>query len=117
MATAPLITRSGPSEHKTHKWLVGFAASLYNMMRNNAAAVGIAYLTNKLVSLEQVHQAYLVNHFSVFDAWRLSNLGQPTPGSTAFNYLPQLITGQKQGLGMVYGMIQAQAAMLSFNDL
>jgi len=85
VATAPLITRSGPSEHKTHKWLVGFAASLYNMMRNNA--------------------------------WRLSNLGQPTPGSMAFNYLPQLITGQKQGLGMVYGMIQAQAAMLSFNDL
>jgi MFS transporter, DHA2 family, multidrug resistance protein len=96
---------------------MGFAASLYNMMRNNAAAVGIAYLTNKLVSLEQVHQAYLVGHFSVFDAWRLSKVAPMEPGSTAFNYLPQLITGQKQGLGMVYGMIQAQAAMLSFNDI
>jgi hypothetical protein len=68
---------------------VGFAASLYNMMRNNAAAVGIAYLTNKLVSLEQVHQAYLVSHFSVFDAWRLSNVAPLEPGSMAFNYLPQ----------------------------
>jgi DHA2 family multidrug resistance protein len=96
---------------------MGFAASLYNMMRNNAAAVGIAYLTNKLVSLEQVHQAYLVGHFSVFDAWRLSKVAPLEPGSQAFNYLPQLITGQKQGLGMVYGMIQAQAAMLSFNDI
>ncbi|MGH8335926.1 MAG: hypothetical protein ACRETL_03695, partial [Gammaproteobacteria bacterium] len=96
---------------------MGFAASLYNMMRNNAAAVGIAYLTNKLVSLEQVHQAYLVSHFSIFDAWRLSKVAPLEPGSMAFNYLPQLVTGQKQGLGMVYGMIQAQAAMLSFNDI
>jgi MFS transporter, DHA2 family, multidrug resistance protein len=96
---------------------MGFAASLYNMMRNNAAAIGIAYLTNKLVSLEQVHQAYLVNHFSVFDAWRLSQAAPAQPGGLAFNYLPQLVTGQKQGLGMVYGMIQAQAAMLSFNDI
>jgi MFS transporter, DHA2 family, multidrug resistance protein len=87
------------------------------MMRNNAAAVGIAYLTNKLVSLEQVHQAYLVSHFSVFDAWRLSQAAPTQPGGLAFNYLPQLVTGQKQGLGMVYGMIQAQAAMLSFNDI
>ena len=28
-----------------------------------------------------------------------------------------MITGQKQGLGMVYGMIQPQATMLSFNDI
>ena len=27
------------------------------------------------------------------------------------------MTGQQQGLGMVYGMIQAQAAMLAFNDI
>jgi hypothetical protein len=28
-----------------------------------------------------------------------------------------MITGQKQGLGMVYGAIQAQSAMLSFIDI
>ncbi len=28
-----------------------------------------------------------------------------------------MITGQNQGLGMIYDMIQAQAAMLSFNDI
>jgi hypothetical protein len=31
--------------------------------------------------------------------------------------MPQILTGQKQGLGMVYGMIQRQAMMLSFNDI
>ena len=38
-------------------------------------------------------------------------------GSPTFKYLPQLITGQKQGFGMIYGAVQAQSAMLSFNDI
>jgi DHA2 family multidrug resistance protein len=96
---------------------MGYAASLYNMMRNAGAAVGISYMTTTLVSHEQIHQSYLVEHFSIFDAWKMSAGGAHTPGAHAFSYLPQIITGQKQGLGMVYAMIQAQAAMLSFNDI
>jgi DHA2 family multidrug resistance protein len=96
---------------------MGYAASLYNMMRNTGAAVGIAWMTNMLVSHQQLHQSRLVEHFSAFDAWRLSGTTQPMPGSPTFGFLPQLISGQKQGLGMVYGAIQAQSAMLSFNDI
>jgi MFS transporter, DHA2 family, multidrug resistance protein len=96
---------------------MGFAASLYNMVRNTAAAIGISYLTTMLVNREQTHQSYLVEHFSVFDAWRLSHVPAQLPGAHTFDYLPQLVTGQKQGLGMVYGLVQAQSAMLSFNDL
>ncbi|HJU29316.1 MAG TPA: MFS transporter, partial [Candidatus Binataceae bacterium] len=96
---------------------MGYAASLYNMMRNTGAAVGIAWMTNVLVRQQQIHQSHLVEHFSVFEAWRLSNMGQTMPGGPHFHYLPQIITGQKQGFGMVYGAIQAQAAMLSFNDI
>ncbi|MBF6560472.1 MAG: hypothetical protein IVW56_09295 [Candidatus Binataceae bacterium] len=47
----------------------------------------------------------------------VSNASPLQPGSPGFNYLPQIVTGQKQGLGMIYGAIQAQAAMLSFNDI
>jgi len=96
---------------------MGYASSLFNMMRNTGAAVGIAYMTNVLISQQQIHQSRLVEHFSVFDAWRLSNASPLQPGSPGFNYLPQIVTGQKQGLGMIYGAIQAQAAMLSFNDI
>jgi DHA2 family multidrug resistance protein len=96
---------------------MGYASSLYNMMRNSGAAVGIAWMTNMLIKQQQIHQSRLVEHFSAIDAWRLSNLGPAMPGSPAFSYVPQLITGQKQGLGMVYGAIQAQSAMLSFNDI
>jgi len=96
---------------------MGYAASLYNMMRNTGAAVGIAWMTNMLISQQQIHQSRLVEHFSVFDAWRLTNNGQGLPGAPKFSYVPQMITGQKQSFGMVYGAIQAQSAMLSFNDI
>ncbi len=96
---------------------VGFAASLYNLMRNTGAAIGISYMTTALVNHEQTHQSYLTAHFSVFDAWRMSAAGAQVPGAHTFQYLPQIITGQKQGIGSIYAMIQAQAAMLSFNDI
>ncbi|MBF6561029.1 MAG: DHA2 family efflux MFS transporter permease subunit [Candidatus Binataceae bacterium] len=96
---------------------MGYAASLYNMMRNTGAAVGIAYMTNMLLRNQQIHQAYLVQHFSVFDAWRMSGMGVRSPGAPIFRYLPEIVSGQKQGLGMVYGMIQQQSAILAFNDI
>ena len=96
---------------------VGQAASLYNMMRNTGAAIGISYMTTVLVDHEQTHQSYLVEHFTVFDAWKMSASPQLMPGSRGFDYMPQILNGQKEGLGMVYAMIQRQAMMLSFNDI
>jgi DHA2 family multidrug resistance protein len=96
---------------------VGYASSLYNMMRNNGAAVGIAYLTSRLVHNQNIHQSYLVQHFSAFDAWRVTNQMPWRPGSPVFNFVAQMVSGQKQQFGMVYGAIQQQSAMLAFNDL
>ena len=70
-----------------------------------------------MISHQQIHQSRLVEHFSVFDAWRMGSMAQQAPGAPVFQYLPQLINGQKQGFGMVYGMIQQQASMLAFNDI
>ncbi len=96
---------------------LGYAASLYNMMRNTGAAVGIAFMTNTLISNQQIHQERLAEHFSVFDAWRLGAAAPQAPGAPMFHYLPQIISGQKQGLGLVYGLIQAQSSILAFNDI
>jgi DHA2 family multidrug resistance protein len=87
------------------------------MLQQQGRAIGIAYMTNVLVSNQQIHQARLVEHFSIFDAWRLSNSGSYLPGSPTFHYLPQIILGQKQGLGLIYGVVQSQAAMMAFNDI
>jgi MFS transporter, DHA2 family, multidrug resistance protein len=95
---------------------MGYASSIYNMMRNTGAAIGIAYLTNMLVRNQQVHQAYLVQHFSVFDAWRMGSAPN-VPGAPTFHFLSQMVSGQRQGLGMVYGLMQQQSAMLAFNDI
>jgi DHA2 family multidrug resistance protein len=95
---------------------IGYASSLFNMLRNTAAAVGIAFMTNSLLSREQVHQSRLVEHFSVFDAWRLHTVGPHLPGSPTFQYLPWLPSGRQQ-LGAIYGLVQAQSAMLAFNDI
>ncbi len=95
---------------------IGYASSLFNMLRNTGAAIGIAFMTNTLLSRQQVHQSRLVEHFSIFDAWRLHNLGQHLPGAPVFNYLPGLPRTHQQ-LGMLYGAVQAQSAMMSFNDI
>jgi DHA2 family multidrug resistance protein len=96
---------------------MGYAASLFNMTRNTGAAVGIAYLTDMLLTHQQIHQSYLVQHFSVFDAWGMTNAPAYVPGAPPFHFLEQLVTGQRQGLGLVYHAIQQQSAMLAFNDI
>ncbi|MGH7915847.1 MAG: MFS transporter, partial [Candidatus Binataceae bacterium] len=96
---------------------MGYASSLYNMMRNTGAAVGISWMTNVLVSHQQIHQSRLVDHFTIFDAWRFSRQAPQMPGAPGFHYLPQILSGQKQGFDLIYGMIQQQAAMLAFNDI
>jgi DHA2 family multidrug resistance protein len=96
---------------------MGYATSLFNMLQQQGRAIGIAYMTNVLVRNQQIHQARLVEHFSIFDAWRLSNNGSYLPGSPTFHYLPQIIMGQKQALGLIYGAVQSQAAMMAFNDI
>jgi DHA2 family multidrug resistance protein len=96
---------------------MGYATSLFNMLQQQGRAIGIAWMTNMLVRNQQIHQARLVEHFSVFEAWKLSNVGARMPGSPLFHYLPQIVSGQKQGFGMVYQEVQAQAAMMAFNDI
>ena len=39
------------------------------------------------------------------------------PGAIHFNYMDQLVTGQKQGLAMLYGSVQNQATMISLNEI
>jgi hypothetical protein len=84
------------------------------MIRNAGASLGISLMTAILVSHQQIHQSQLAEHFSIFDAWRMQIAPPRMPGAPHF--LGQL-AGRKQGLAMVYGMIQAQSSMLSFNDI
>jgi len=91
---------------------MGYAASLYAVTRNLGAAIGTSYLTTLLIHRQQVQQSYLVEHVSVFN---LTRIVPPTGPRT--DLAQQLAAGQKEGAMMLYGLVQRQAMMLSFNDI
>jgi DHA2 family multidrug resistance protein len=96
---------------------IGYAASLYNMMRNTGSAIGISLVTNLLNSREQIHQSYLTQHFTAFDAWRADTAGPLMPGAPHFHLITGFPVQQAQGLAMVYQVVQRQASLLAYNDI
>jgi DHA2 family multidrug resistance protein len=97
---------------------MGYAASLYNMMRNTGSAIGISLVTNLLNSRLQVHQSYLTEHFTIFDAWRLDAAAPGRmPGVPMPNLIQGLNTNHRESFGMVYRTIQQQGSLLAFNDI
>jgi DHA2 family multidrug resistance protein len=93
---------------------IGNAAGIYNLMRNIGGSVGIASMMTCLVRGAQKHQAYLSQNV--------------TPGSSLVRALvhglqTKLISGgtdaftaHRKALGMIYGMTQRQASLLSYID-
>jgi MFS transporter, DHA2 family, multidrug resistance protein len=96
---------------------IGYAASLYNMVRNTGSAIGISLVTNLLNSQEQVHQAYLGEHVTSFSTWRIDKIGPRMPGSPVLDLTHGLITNRPRGLGMIYEALQHQASLLAYNDM
>ncbi len=92
------------------KFKMGRAASLYSVTRNLGAAIGTSYLTTLLIRRQQVNQSYLVEHITVF---KLPYMQMPG----GLNMGHEFAMGHKQGMMMLYGIVQRQAAMLSFNDI
>ena len=96
---------------------MGYAASLYGMMRNTGGAVGISLVSNMLNSREQTHQAYLAEHFTPFSAWRLDQIGPHMPGSPHLNLMHGLASHQIEGFGLISQSLQQQASLLAYNDI
>src|SRR5215469_5834744 len=92
------------------KFKMGRAASLYSVTRNLGAAIGTSYLTTLLIHRQQVNQSYLVEHVTVFTLPHLQ-----MPGG--MNLGQEYAMGHKHGMMMLYGLVQRQAMMLSFNDI
>ncbi|WP_333650854.1 DHA2 family efflux MFS transporter permease subunit [Candidatus Binatus sp.] len=92
------------------KFKIGRAASLYSVTRNLGAAIGTSYLTTLLIRREQVNQSYLVEHITVFTLPHMQ-----MPGGLNMGH--EFAMGHKHGMMMLYGMVQRQAMMLSFNDI
>ena len=77
---------------------MGNAASLYAMMRNTGSAIGISLVTNMLNSHQQMHQAYLGQHVTIFDAWKLDQAGSQMPGAPPMHLINGMIDPSGPGI-------------------
>lgn len=105
----PLMTTSMSGIPKQK---MGNATSLYNLMRNIGGSFGIATMTTFLARRQQVHQSQLVSHVTPMDL----RTRQVLQGLQHFFYQHGAASHQamRKSLGAIYGMVQQQAAMLSF---
>ena len=93
----------------------GYATGLINLARNVGGSSGIAICTTIIAQREQFHQQRLIERLSPLDpAYQTALAGMKqllvTKGSD-----PAQAAAQAQG--MLYGTMQQQAAMLSFNEV
>jgi DHA2 family multidrug resistance protein len=91
---------------------MGNATSIYNLMRNIGGSFGIATMTTFLARRGQVHQNQLIAHVTPYDPTvRSMMLGVSgwfaSHGSSS-------VDATHKSLGVLYGLVQQQAALLSF---
>ena len=91
---------------------MGNATSIYNLMRNIGGSFGIATMTTFLARRNQVHQDQFVSHVSAYDP-RMRNMLRGLQSWFQIHGFNSVDAEQKS-LAAVYGMVQQQAAMLSF---
>jgi DHA2 family multidrug resistance protein len=91
---------------------MGNAASIFNLMRNIGGSVGIAVMTTLLARRQQFHQTRLVEHIRPGQPHVEALLHQFTRFFALKGSDP--VTASRQAYGAIFGMVQQQAAMLSF---
>jgi len=100
------------SMSRISKEKMGNATSLFNLMRNIGGSCGIAIMTTFLARRTQMHQNRLVANITAGDPKTRETLQQMQAWFQAHG--ADSYTAARKGLAAIYGMVQRQAAMLSF---
>jgi DHA2 family multidrug resistance protein len=90
----------------------GYATSLYSVMRNIGSSMGISFVTTWVARRSQFHQSILVVHVTPYDLRNQEFLGQ-IRGFFFHRGFDWSAAGDG-GLGVLYGMLRQQAALISF---
>jgi DHA2 family multidrug resistance protein len=93
----------------------GYATGLINLARNIGGSSGIAISTTLIARREQLHQDRMIAHLSPLDAPYQATLHGATQLFITKGADPAQAAAQAHGL--IYNMVQQQAAMLSFNEV
>ena len=97
------------------KETMGNATSIFSLTRNLGASMGIASVTTMLARGQQRHINVLGAHVNPYD----SQAGRLSRGFRAafLNSGSDLYTASRQSTAAMFGMVQRQAAMLTFVDI
>ena len=91
---------------------MGNATSIYNLMRNIGGSFGIATMTTFLARRGQVHQNQMIAHITPYDS-TVRNMMHGMRG-WFMAHGSDSVEATKKSMGAIYGMVQQQAALLSF---
>jgi DHA2 family multidrug resistance protein len=94
---------------------MGNATSIFNLMRNIGGSLGIAGATTLLVRREQLHTNLLGAHVDPYSPQAQSMLEGLRSMFMARG--ADLVTATERARAAMFGMVQRQAAMLSFTDV
>ena len=95
---------------------MGQGTGLFNLMRNEGGSVGIALSATVLARHVQVHQARLGEHVSALDPITQDRLARAAHGLAGVAGTDPA-TVKQMSLGMIYGMVQRQAAVQAYVDV
>jgi MFS transporter, DHA2 family, multidrug resistance protein len=94
---------------------MGNATSLFNLMRNIGASIGIASVTTILTRHEQSHTARLGENVTALSPQAQAMIANMRGAMIAQG--SDAVTATQKAYASVFGMVQRQAAMMSFNDV
>ncbi|MDQ6808401.1 MAG: DHA2 family efflux MFS transporter permease subunit [Verrucomicrobiota bacterium] len=90
---------------------IGNASGIFNLMRNVGGSVGIAMITTLVARTTQTNQAILSSHMSQFNPVMQQRLAAVQAGLAQHGSSWEAM---KQAPRVLYGMLQQQAALLSY---
>jgi MFS transporter, DHA2 family, multidrug resistance protein len=94
---------------------MGNATSIFNLMRNIGASIGIAMTGTMLARHNQIHTNNLGAHVTSFSEQTRQLYDQMVNAMIAAGSDP--VTASRQAYGALFGIVQRQAAMISFTDV
>jgi DHA2 family multidrug resistance protein len=94
---------------------MGNATSIFNLMRNIGASIGISTVEALQIRRMQAHTNYLVQHVNLGSAEAQQALARLRGGFISRGADP--VTAAHRAQVALWGIVQRQAAMLSYNDV
>jgi len=94
---------------------MGNATGIFNLLRNIGGSVGIATAATLLSRFSQFYQTNLAAHVTPYSPITQSRLAELQQGAVAKGI--DAVTAQKTALGIMYGTVLKQAAMLAYNHI